>query len=292
MVDTGFLITQLVSGLVTGMIYFTIAVGLSMIFGIMGVLNFAHGAFYMLGAILAVSMFSIIPNFFVVLVIGTIAVAIFGAITERTLIRQLYDRDPIYQLLLTFGISLVMINAAQRWWGTVPELLSPPQSFSGLLEVGPIILPHYRLFIIAFGLLTAVLLWFMLEKTRFGILVRAATRDDTMVAVLGHNTNVIFTSVFALGAGLAAAGGILIGPLTGIYPSMGMEVLITAFVVVIVGGLGSLTGTFIAAILIGEIMALTSIWWPAGTNIAMFTLMIAVLLLKPEGLLGKSGVVE
>lgn len=292
MVDTGFLIAQLVSGLVTGMIYFTIAVGLSMIFGIMGVLNFAHGAFYMLGAILAVTMFSVIPNFYVVLVVGTIAVAIFGAITERTLIRQLYDREPIYQLLLTFGISLVLINAAQRWWGTVPELLSPPQSFSGLLEVGPIILPHYRLFIIAFGILTAVLLWFMLEKTRFGILVRAATRDDTMVQVLGHNTNVLFTSVFALGAGLAAAGGILIGPLTGIYPSMGMEVLITSFVVVIIGGLGSLAGTFIAAILIGEIMALTSIWWPAGTNIAMFTLMIAVLLLKPEGLLGESGVVE
>lgn len=292
MVSIDLLLSQAVSGLVTGMIYFLIAVGLTMIFGIMGVLNFAHGALYMLGGILTVVLLGYVANFLVAMFAAAILVAIFGALFERSLLRPLYDRDPVYQLLLTFGASLVLINAAQYLWGTEAELLSPPAYLSGLSILGPVALPHYRVFIIALGLAIAALLYVVLERTRFGILIRAATRDSAMVRVLGHDTRLIFVAVFAVGSGLAALGGAAIGPLTGVYPSMGIENLIPAFVVVIVGGLGSITGTFFAAILIGEVMALTSVFWSEGSQIMMFVLLIAVLLVKPEGLFGEEGVIE
>jgi branched-chain amino acid transport system permease protein len=274
------------------MIYFLIAVGLTMIFGIMGVLNFAHGALYMLGGILTVVLIGFVANFFVGMLIAAVLVAVFGALFERTLLRPLYDRDPIYQLLLTFGASLVLINAAQYLWGTEAELLSPPNSLTGISFFGPVALPHYRVFIIALGLAIAALLYLALERTRFGILIRAATRDSAMVRVLGHDSRLIFIVVFAIGSGLAALGGASIGPLTGVYPSMGIEILIPAFVVVIIGGLGSIMGTFFASILIGEVIALTSVFWSEGSQIMMFTLLIVVLLLKPEGLFGEEGVVE
>jgi branched-chain amino acid transport system permease protein len=246
----------------------------------------------MLGGVLTVVLIGLVTNFMVAMLVAAVIVAIFGAVVERTLIRPLYDRDPIYQLLLTFGLSLVLINATQYLWGTEAELLRPPEALSGILLYGPLALTHYRLFIIGMGLLIALGLWVMLERTRFGILVRAATRDSSMVQVLGHDTRIIFVGVFAIGSGLAAIGGAVIGPLTGVYPSMGIEILIPAFVVVIVGGLGSIGGTFIAAIIIGELMAITSIWWTEGTQIMMFGLLIAVLLVNPEGLLGEEGVVE
>jgi len=292
MVEMTFLLGQVINGLVHGMILFLVASGLSITFGIQGLINFAHGAFYMLGAVVAVLVAAYVSNFFLVLVIAAVAVGFLGVIFERLLLSHLYDRDPIYQLLLTFGASLVIVNGTRLIVGSAPKRLSSPEILSGFVEFGPIFVTQYRLFVFGLGFVIAVVTYLFLEKTKTGTVVQASARDPEMLRILGYDTWKIVVGIFFFGTVLAAVGGIAVAPMQSVRPEMGIEILLVAFIIVIVGGMGTFAGAFYAALLIGVIMSVTTIWWSAGSQIMAFVVLIAVLLFKPEGFFGEEGVLE
>lgn len=278
-------VTQLTSALITGVILFLVASGLSLIFGVMGILNFAHGSLYMLGAYLSFSLLGV--NFGVTTVAAALGVAAIGLLLERLFIRRIYRAPLLYQLLLTYAFILVFDDLAKVVWGYdfvsvgVPDAFRRPPIFVGRAPV-----PAYYVFIIAVGVLVAVGLWLLLTRTRFGKIVRAAADNPTMVAALGINVALVSMAVFALGSFLAGLGGVLAAPVRSIYPGMGFSILVESFIVVVIGGLGSIGGAFVGALLIGFVRAFGSVAFPALEEGLVFMLMAAVLLLRPRGVLG------
>ncbi len=283
------LLTQLVTGVALGAVYALLAVGLSLIFGMLNVVNFAHGAFYMVGAFLGVYFLGLTGNFWISLVLTPLAVGAIGLLTERFLVRPLYGRGIDYPLLLTFGLSYVLIEAMRVAFGLEGLPTSVPSGLRGAVNLGFGMFPLYRLFLIGAAALVIFGLWLFIEKTRFGLLIRAGARDPEIVQVLGVDIARVWLLVFGLGTAIAGLSGILAAPTRAVNPEMGIPVLAESFVVTVVGGLGSLTGAVVAGLMVGIVFSLTSLFAPDYAELSIFVLMAAVLLIRPQGLFGKQG---
>ena len=277
---------QLLTGLAYGMLYFMIAAGLTIILGVMNVVNLAHGALFMIGAYIAFTFISLETGFWTALVLTVIISAILGIIIERFLIRQVYGKE-LEQVLLTFGLSFIIADSTKWIWGTEIHTIVIPGLLDQSLTVGSMVFPVYRLFIVLIGLGIAFFLWYFESRTRVGAIIRAGVDDRLMVSALGINVGLVFTGVFAFGAALAGLSGVLGGPLIGMYTGMDAEILVTSLIVVVIGGLGSWKGSLIGAVLIGLIETFGKIWFPSLSMLIIFILMMIVLLIRPQGLFGK-----
>jgi branched-chain amino acid transport system permease protein len=291
--DWSVIVMQLFTGLSLGMLYVLLALGLSIIFGLLTVVNFAHGAMFMWGAYAGVAIVAMTGNFWLALIAAPLVMGGYGLIVEKGVIRPLYGRDINYPLLLTFGLQFIMVEIIRIFWGTsdqpfaAPELLSMPVELFGVFYF-----PSYRLFLIGMTIAICIVLWFFLEKTNLGLIIRAGTRDALMVRALGIDMGRIWWIVFGIGAGLAGMAGILASPITSVYPEMGIPMLVQCFVVVVVGGMGSLKGAIVAGIIMGEASALTTLFYPPMADIVIFLVMAVVLLIRPSGLFGRAGLLE
>lgn len=282
------LLGQLLVGLINGSFYAMLSLGLAVIFGLLRVINFAHGAQYMLGAFVAflgLQYFGM--NFWVALVVTPLVVAIFGAIIERLLLSRLYNVDPLYGLLFTFGLALV-IEGTFRWlYGAAGQPYSVPPQLSGGTNLGFMFLPNYRAFVVVVSLIGCIATWALIEKTRLGSYLRAATENPTLVQAFGINVPMLLTLTYALGAGLAGFTGVLAAPIYQVSPLMGTNLIIVVFAVVVVGGMGSIMGAIVTGYLLGITEGLTKVFYPEASNIVIFVIMAIVLLIRPAGLFGK-----
>ena len=281
-----FVLEQVVNGLVLGGYYLLIALGLSLIFSVGGVVNLAHGAFYAIGAYIAVTAMNYM-DFLPAVVISPLAVAALGLLFERFLLRRFYAADPILGLLLTFGLAMLVEQAIRMIWGSPPLSAVMPAGLKGAVIVGDFLFSRYRLILLAVVACVLVGVWLLLHKTPFGRVVRAGIQRPDMVAVLGIRLQPYMTTVIALGVGMAALAGALFAPITVVHPAMGSEIIIVAFVVVVIGGLGSFWGVVLASMLVGVVRGLTIHFMPAAGEASIYILMFLVLLLRPRGLLGE-----
>lgn len=277
---------QLMNGFVFGMILALIAMGLSIIFGLMEIINFAHGAYYTLGAYVALSYMGFINNFWLVLIVVPATIIVVGFFVEFVFLRPLYGKDPVFSLLLTFGVMLAIIQFIRLVWGVAYRPFSPPEGLSGAVFLGFTYFSVYRIFVVGVCIGLAILVWLFLKKTSVGMTVRAAVDKRDMVKALGINVSAVFTLVFGIGVALAGLAGALAAPLLAVYPEMGVQILVESFVVVVIGGMGSFRGSIVAGILVGEVMALTTIWYPEMSQVAVYVFMAIFLLTRPTGLFG------
>ncbi|MGE0153206.1 MAG: branched-chain amino acid ABC transporter permease [Reyranellaceae bacterium] len=275
----------MLNGLVTGTLLMLITFGLTIIFGILLVVNFAHGSLYALGAYMAATITATTQHFWLALVVVPIAVAVVGVLIERFAIRPMRQRTVIMTLLLTFGLTLILDEVTRLIWGTAPRAVPVPELLSGSVTAFGLTYPLYRLFIVVLGAALALLLYLFLEKTDLGTVIRAASSDAEIVQVMGINTSLLFTCVFALGCGLAGLSGVIAAPLRTVGPSMGTDIIVDAFVVLVLGGLGSLRGTVMAALLVGQVRMLGAAVISEYSSVLIFILMAGVLLVRPRGLL-------
>ncbi len=282
-----FLLIQFLNGLQSALLLFLLAAGLSIIFGMMDVMNLAHGSFYMLGAYIGLSLVRAFGNFWLALLIAPLVVGALGFIVERVLLRPLKGRGHLDQVLLTFGLALVALDFTHATWGANILSLQPPPELAGSLPLGPVQYPLMRLFVIVMGLLLAAVLGLIVSRTRIGAIVRAGVADAQMVGGLGINISLIFSIVFAVGAALAAFGGVIAAPVVGLKLGMDAETLIAALIVVVVGGLGTLRGAFWGSLLIGEADNFGRALLPDYALLSVYVIMAAILLLRPTGLFGK-----
>jgi branched-chain amino acid transport system permease protein len=280
------LLMYILNGLAYGMLLFMIAAGLAIIFGLMNIVNLAHGAFYLAGVYIAYSFVKIGLGFWLSLLVSVIIVAILGMLMEKLLLERVYGKE-LEQVLLTFGLSFIFADMVKWFWGTSPMTLPVPQVFDFSMNLGVMMFPAYRIFVIFIGCLLAVFLWYMENKTRVGAMIRAGVDDREMLAALGINIKVVFTFIFAVGAALAGISGVLGGPIMGMYVGIDSEILISSLVIVVVGGLGTWKGAFIGAIIIGVVDTLGRVWFPSFTMAMIFAIMIIILLIRPNGLFGR-----
>jgi len=278
---------QALQGLTVGTVLFLVAAGLSIIWGLMDILNFSHGALYALGAYVGMVVVALTGSFWLALLFAFVIVAGVGAALEIVALRRLFGRDPLYYFLLTFGLTYVLTEIIRIIWGDEFQRLAAPPDLAGSVNLG-ITFPTYRLFVIAASVVVAVGVWLLLTRTRFGLLLRAGTQNPEMVSVLGTDIRTVYTLGFALGSALAGVAGVLVAPLSGLSPQMGVDLLIQAFIVVIIGGLGSFRGAAVASLLVGEINAFGIMLAPGYSMLLIYAAMILVLLLKPEGLFVES----
>jgi branched-subunit amino acid ABC-type transport system permease component len=296
MVSQGLLFDQIITGLSIGGRLFLIAVGLSLIFGVLDVLNFAHGVLYMVGAYAALWALGVVSvpfigglgiGFWPGVVVALLVAGLVGAIIEAVFIRQVYDREPLDQLLLTFAFVLMLTDAIRTTFGTGSNVVQPPAILRGdVVLASGLSLPAYRAFLIAMSIVVLAALFVILRTTNIGRLVRATSSDRDMAALLGVNVPRLYTLVFFVGAALAGLGGALAIPTQSVTPSLGNQVIINAFVIAVIGGLGSFTGAFVGAYLVGVSIAVGSLIVAGAGQLIPFVAMIIVLLLKPEGLFG------
>jgi len=285
------LLPQLLHGLVFGAALGLLALGLTVIFGLLGVMNFAHGELYMMGAYAGIAVVGATQSFWTALIVAPLAVGAIGAVTEVTTLRPLYRREPLYGLILTFGLALVFREGVRQIWGGDMRRILPP--VTGSTPLLGMIYPNYRLFLLAASSILLLAIWLFFTKTRAGILVRAAVQDAEMLDGLGVNVPRVFTLTFAGSAALAALAGLLLAPIFTVYPQMGVEMILLAFIVVILGGMGSLGGSVVAAFVIGIAQSLLTLWMnPQRVAIAIFGIMIVVLIVRPRGFFGREGVLE
>jgi branched-subunit amino acid ABC-type transport system permease component len=285
------LLPQLLHGLVFGAALGLLALGLTVIFGLLGVMNFAHGELYMLGAYAGIAVIGVTHSFWVALLVAPLLVGVVGAVTEMTTLRLVYNREPLYGLILTFGLALVFREGARQIWGGDMRRILPP--FTGSTPLLGMTYPDYRLFLLAASSLILLALWLFFTRTRAGIVVRAAVQDAEMLDGLGVDVRRVFTLTFAASGALAALAGLLLAPVFTVYPQMGVEMILLAFIVVILGGMGSMGGSVAAAFVIGIAQSLFSLWMnPQRVAIAIFGIMIVVLIVRPRGFAGREGVLE
>ena len=276
----------LLNGLVLGALYVLMALGLSIIFGMVGVINFAHGALFTLGAYTAYQVQGAL-GFAGALVVAPVLVGVLGMLIEATLLRRLYLEDPLQGLLLTFGLAMVFEQGIRLLWGLSPKQFDVPAALVGALALGPLTYSRYRSFILVCAVVLIVGLALFLQKTAIGTIVRAGSRDPMMVRLLGISLTPVLTLVFGLGVALAALAGVLSAPLAGVQPAMGVNVGTAAFVVVTIGGLGSLTGAIVSGLLVGQVVSLAIYFQPRAAEASMYILMAVILLLRPRGLMGE-----
>src|SRR5258708_15054021 len=282
----GFLLEQVVNGLVLGGYYVLIAVGLALIFSVGGIVNLAHGAFYALGAYASVEITKYL-GFGPAIVLSPVAVALLGILFERFILRRFYTSDPILSLLVTFGLAMVTEQAIRIVWGAAPLPASIPPAFRGSIIFGDFLFSRYRLLILSVVALVLLGIWLLLHTTSFGRVLRAGIQRPDMVAALGIRLQPYMTAVVMLGVGMAALGGAFFAPITIVHPAMGAEIITVAFVVVVIGGLGSFWGVVLAAMLVGVIRGMTIHFVPAAGEASIYILMFLVLLVRPRGLLGE-----
>jgi branched-chain amino acid transport system permease protein len=281
-----FLLEQVLNGLLVGAYYLLIALGLSLIFSLGGIVNLAHGGFYAIGAYLAVTLASRL-GFGVAAIASPVLVACLGVAVERLFFRRFYRSDPILSLLLTFGLAMVIEQSLRLIFGATPLPFSIPAELRGQIFLGDFIYPRYRLGIFAVALAAVVATWFVVYRTAFGRVVRAGVQNPDMVGALGISLQPYMTAVAALGLGLAGLAGALLAPIAGVHPAMGAEILTAAFVVVVIGGLGSFWGVIAAAALVGVVRGVTIFVNPSWGEASMYLLMALVLIVRPRGLLGE-----
>jgi branched-subunit amino acid ABC-type transport system permease component len=286
-------ITQFLNGISSGMNLFIIAAGLTIVLGVLRVLNFAHGSFYMLGAYISFTLtralMEVTGTFWLAIAGSTLAVGILGLVVERVLLRFLYGRDHAYQLLFTFALVLIFSDLVRAVWGSNVLSVPLPQGMNGAMDLGAIQYPTYRLFITVVGVIIAATLWFLTQRTRWGRQIRAATQDREMLAALGLNVPIIYASVFFLGSALAGLGGALHAPSIGLLPNMDATVIVTCFIIVIIGGLGSLWGALLGALILGLLDAFGSVLYPEFRIAVVYLLLMVVLAFRPWGLFGRPG---
>ncbi len=276
----------LLNGLVLGALYVLMALGLSIIFGMVGVINFAHGALFTLGAYTAYQVQGAL-GFAGALGVAPVLVGVLGMLIEATLLRRLYLEDPLQGLLLTFGLAMVLEQGIRLLWGRSPKQFEVPAGLAGALALGSLTYSKYRSFILLAVVLLIVGLVLFLQKTAIGTIVRAGSRDPMMVRLLGISLTPVLTLVFGLGVSLAALAGVLSAPLAGVQPAMGVNVGTAAFVVVTIGGLGSLAGAIVSGLLVGQVVSLSIYFQPRAAEASMYVLMAVILLLRPRGLMGE-----
>jgi branched-chain amino acid transport system permease protein len=281
-----FLLEQVVNGLVLGGYYLLIALGLSLIFSVGGVVNLAHGAFYALGAYISLEITKYL-GFGPAVVLSPIAVAMLGILFERFLLRRFYAADPILSLLVTFGLAMIAEQLIRMIWGASPLSVNMPAVFKGSVIIGDFLFSRYRLLLLVVVVVVLASIWLLLHKASFGRVIRAGIQKPEMVAALGIRLQPYMTAIVMLGVGMAALGGVLFAPITIVHPAMGAEVITVAFVVVVIGGLGSFWGVVISALLVGVVRGITINFIPAAGEASMYVLMFLVLLFRPRGLLGE-----
>jgi branched-chain amino acid transport system permease protein len=286
------LVQQLITGLALGSIFVLVGVGLSLIFGLLTVVNFAHGAFFMLGAYMGVFVFARTGNFWICMVAVPLMTGAIGMLVERLLVRPLYGRGIDYPLLLTFGLAYVMMDVMRMGFGVQGEPFETPEVLQGAVDIGVGLFPLYRLFLIGVTSVVLLGLWLFLEKTRFGLIVRAGARDPLVLRVLGVNVSTVWLTIFGLGSAIAGLAGLLAAPLRGVSPEMGVPILIEAFVITVVGGMGSLGGAIAAGLLVGVVVSFTTLFEPELAEFSMFALMAITLIFKPNGLFGHKGLMS
>ncbi|MEI7495326.1 MAG: branched-chain amino acid ABC transporter permease [Limnohabitans sp.] len=281
-----YLLEQVINGLLSGGYYLLIALGLSMIFSLGGIVNLAHGAFYAIGAYFAIEI-SALWGFGSAIIISPILVGLIGIAFERFILRRFYSADPIISLLLTFGLSMVIEQLIRMAWGAAPLASSIPTALRGNIVVGEFLYSRYRLIILGAVILLLVAIWFLLNRTSFGRVVRAGVQKPDMVAALGIKLQPYMTGIVVIGVMLAAIAGVMFSPIVGVHPAMGSEIMTAAFVVVVIGGLGSFWGVVLAAILVGVVKGITIHFIPPAGEASMYLLMVLVLLFRPRGLFGE-----
>ena len=279
--------SQLTIGLSLGIIYVLMATGLSIIFGLLRVVNFAHGTFYMLGAYSFFYILTLSGHFWIALILTPIAIAIIGMVTEVATLRPLYGTNEINPLLLTLGLTYVFVDLIRIAFGLAGEPSVIPKEFSGAFDFGFMIFPKFRFFIIVVGAVVILLVWLFVNKTNIGMVIRAGTKDSEMVQMLGINLRRVWTTVFGMGIALAALAGALSAPISGINPEMGTFTVIEAFVVVVIGGMGSLAGSVVAGLIVGEIVSVTTLFYGQAGHASIFALMVVILLTTKYGLFGE-----
>ena len=283
------LAVQLVTGIALGAVYALLAMGLSLIFGMLTVVNFAHGAFFMVGAFLGVYTLGLTGSFWFSLLLVPLATGLIGLLTERFLVRPLYGRGIDYPLLLTFGLSYVLVDAMRFVFGIEGLPSSTPALLRGATDLGFGMFPTYRLFLIFAAAVVIGALWLFIERTRYGLIIRAGARDPEIVQVLGIDVAKVWWLVFGLGTAIAGLAGVLAAPTRAVNPEMGITVLAESFVVTVVGGMGSLPGAVVAGLLVGVVFSMTSLFAPDLAELSIFVLMAVVLLIRPQGFFGKAG---
>ena len=283
---------QLVTGVSLGSIYVLVGVGLSLIFGLLTIVNFAHGALFMVGAYVGTYVFMQTGNFWLCLVAVPLACGLIGLVTERLLIRPLYGRGIDYPLLLTFGLAYVLMDVVRMLFGVQGERFDTPDALQGAVDIGIGMFPLYRLVLIAFTATVMLALWLFIEKTRFGLIIRAGARDAQVLRVLGIDVARVWLAIFGMGSALAGLAGLLAAPMRGVTPEMGIPVLVEAFVITVVGGMGSLGGAIAAGLLLGIVVSLTTLFQPEMAELSMFALMALTLIARPQGLFGRKGLLS
>jgi branched-chain amino acid transport system permease protein len=291
--DYHFILIQLFNGLILGSIYVLLALGLTVIFGTLGVVNFAHGALYMMGAYAAYSVVTLLNlHFIVAILICPIIVGIIGILLEKFLISKLYKLPHFYNLLLTFGIMFFIQDAIKIIYGPEGEPFNIPKFLDGAVNLGFVVYPKYRLFIILITGFLALGVWLFIEKTKLGAIIRAGTDDSETADALGINISRTFTLVFGMGAALAGLAGVIAAPTQDVQPIMGMNFLTESFVVVIIGGMGSIGGSILAGLIIGELVTLGIIFWAPMSTTLIYIFMAIVLIVRPRGLMGRAAFFE
>lgn len=280
------LVSQVIVGFASGAILVLLALGLNLILGFMEIINFAHGALYMVGAYLGVYLLGLLGSFWFVLPLVPVVMLLIGTLLERTLIKPLYPRSQEEGLLLTFGLTFVVTEGVRQIAGSGGKTVSPPAQLSTQVSLGPTTFPAYLLFVMGITAAVVVGLYMLLQRTSLGLVIRGGIRDNVMIRILGINFDRYRIVVFGLGVTLAGLAGVLTSPVTGVYPEMGTDILVMAFVVVVVGGLGSFWGAVISGVLIGQVVSLTTLYASIYASIVPFVLMIAIMAFRPRGLMG------
>jgi branched-chain amino acid transport system permease protein len=279
---------QLLLGLVNGSFYAMLSLGLAVIFGLLGVVNFAHGALYMIGAYVAwFVMDKWGVGYWWALLIAPLAVGVLGTLIERTLLKRLYKLDPLYGLLLTFGLALIFQGVFLEYYGSSGQSYSAPEQLSGATDLGFMILPNYRGWVVAVSLVVCFGTWFLIERTRLGSMLRAGTENPSLVQAFGVNVPLMVTLTYACGAALAGLAGVLAAPVTQVTPLMGSNLIIVVFAVVVIGGMGSIFGSIVTGLVLGVVEGLTRVFWAEASNTVVFVIMAIVLMVRPAGLFGK-----
>ncbi|MBM3364401.1 MAG: branched-chain amino acid ABC transporter permease [Betaproteobacteria bacterium] len=279
---------QLLLGLVNGSFYAMLSLGLAVIFGLLNVINFAHGALYMMGAFLAwmgLQYFGI--SYWVMLLLAPLMIALFGMVIERSMLRWLYQLDHLYGLLLTFGITLIIEGVFRSFYGVSGQPFAVPPQLAGATDLGFMMLPIYRAWVVVASLVVCLVTWFVIEKTRLGAYLRAGTENPRMVEAFGINVPLMVTLTYGFGVALAAFAGVLAAPVLQVSPLMGSNLIVTIFAVVVIGGMGSILGSIVTGLALGVIEGLTKVFYPELSSTVVFIIMAIVLLVRPAGLFGR-----
>ncbi|MDE2081316.1 MAG: branched-chain amino acid ABC transporter permease [Burkholderiales bacterium] len=280
---------QLMLGLVNGSFYAMLSLGLAVIFGLLGVVNFAHGAFYMLGAYAAYLALNLLGvDYWFALVLSPLVIGALGIVLERLLLRHLYQLDPLYGLLLTFGLALIAEGVMHDYFGSSGQSYPVPRALQGVFNLGFMILPVYRAWVIVASLAVCFSTWFLIERTRLGSTLRAATENPRLVQAFGTNVPLIVMATYGAGVGLAALAGVLAAPVIQVSPMMGNSLVIVVFAVVVIGGMGSIFGAIVSGLVLGMVEGLTKVVYPEASSVVVFLIMAVVLIWRPAGLFGRT----